>query len=658
MIMIPSKTLPKIILLVLPSLAASSCQLEKADTPSGTGGLSFRPVVSSFLDPSDSAGTRAAPVSSMYDTFDISAYAFTGAWSGQNKPNLFYRETMTRSGQTWSGGVRMVWPGAGYHVRFAAVSPSTATGLSWISSATDGGMPQISYTVQGSAASQLDLLEAVSPDYDGSGNSAGYGVNLTFNHILTAIRFQVKDVGIDGTLKSITLSGIRNTGNHTVGSGAWTGQSGNATYTVTNLNAAFSASGEFPITASSNTLLLMPQTLGADALLTIVVATAGTEKTLTASLAGETWFPGKLVTYTLNPSGNDWLYSTVNLSGVPEAIGNGVQTPVATVASYKQHALGFTQPLPWTMTFSENGSAFSPTPPSWLSISPTSGDGGTTGTVVNATVTRVNSKAEYRCTVKVSNGGSDNRFDIVLPTPRFAGLEIAPAPLYYNGSTFEIKDTHWNHESYNDKQGKVAGSYYFTFIELASYFDSRGSSFTAASSGDINNANTITYNGHTDWRLPASTEWKAITTGSRTGSNINGASGRKYALIQLTGVTHAGSSTPVGLLIAPDGLILTGMPALNWNSTTMTTGVTLNDLNAYLDLGCAFLPSSGYYGKPQYSWVWQYGGTRVYFHSTRGTRDNGDSSNYSYWIAAYEGYLEPVNGGNKTAFYLPARLVR
>jgi hypothetical protein len=656
--MIPCKTIPRLILTAIPFFIAFSCQPEKADVPSGQGGLSFRPVVTNFLDPADSAGTRATPVSSMYDTFDISAYAFTGSWSGQNKPNLFYRETMTRNGDSWSGSARMVWPGSGYSVRFAAVSPSTATGLSWISTATDGGMPQISFTVQDNAADQLDLLEAVSSDYAGTGDDSGYGVNLTFNHILTAIRFRIKDVGIEGTLKSITLSGIRNTGRHVVGSGTWTGQSGSATYAVACHDMVFPASGDILVTESSNTLLLMPQTLGNDALLTIEIVTAGTEKTLTASLAGESWLPGKLVTYTLNPSANDWLYSTVSISGVPATIENGVQTAVATVSSYRQHALGFSQPLAWSMTFSEDGNTFSPTPPSWLSISPTSGDGGKTGTVINATVTRVNSKAEYRCTVKVSNGGNDNRFDIVLPTPRFAGLEIAPAPLYYNGSSFEIKDADWNHESYNVKQGKVAGSYYFMFTELASYFDSRGSSFSATSSGDIDNANTITYNGHNDWRLPTSNEWKAMTTGSRTGSKVNGATGKKYAIIQLTGVTHAGSSTPIGLLIAPDGLILTGMRTLTWNSTAVTTGVTVSELNAYLEVGCAFLPSSGDYGKPSSSWVWEFGGKRAYYHSARGTRDNGTSSNTTYWMAAFEGYLEPLSGASKTAYYLPARLVR
>ena len=241
----------------------------------------------------------------------------------------------------------------------------------------------------------------------------------------------------------------------------------------------------------------------------------------------------------------------------------------------------------------------------------------------------------------------------------FAGLEITPVSLKYKSGEFIIEGNSWNVESYNSAYGLSEGSYYFLFTELASYFDSRGSSFSASDSGDIDNANTIFYNGHDDWRLPTSNEWKAITTDYRVGSTINGVSGRKYAIIQLTGVTHAGSNTPVGVLLAPDGVSMTNMRELNyWNSTGVTSGITEDELNAYLDEGCIFLPSSGAYGMEGYYWEWKYGGQRVEFHSARGTRDDGSSSRNTYWMCAFQGYFNPVSGASKTAFYLPVRLVR
>ena len=105
-------------------------------------------------------------------------------------------------------------------------------------------------------------------------------VPLVFRHALTAIRFKV---GFEcSKVNSITVSGVHNRGNYTIG-GEWSGQSGSASYT-TNI-------GENDI------LMLMPQTLPEDAKVTLVY---DDDKTISVELKNKVWEPGKLITYTLH----------------------------------------------------------------------------------------------------------------------------------------------------------------------------------------------------------------------------------------------------------------------------------------------------------------------------------------------------------------------
>jgi len=186
---------------------------------------------------------------------------------------------------------------------------------------------------------------------------------------------------------------------------------------------------------------------------------------------------------------------------------------------------------------------------------------------------------------------NNSAVEVPIPEPpaTFGGLQIAPGNLYFNGTSYAIADG-WNHDSYNSVYGKNNGSYYFNFVEMGQFFDADGDSFSTAS-GSIDNANTLD-----GWRLPTKTEWESILTtdGSvREGSTVNGAANKHYALVKLTGVTHAGSGTPNGLLIFPDGCTINGKSLSGMDNTTQTTGMTEAELNAYLAQGCAFLPTSG-----------------------------------------------------------------
>ncbi len=243
-------------------------------------------------------------------------------------------------------------------------------------------------------------------------------------------------------------------------------------------------------------------------------------------------------------------------------------------------------------------------------------------------------------------GGSSSDFGV------FAGLNISPAPLYYNGSTYIIKDNDWNHTSQGSVYGKTSGSYFFNFVNVGQFFDSRGSSFSY-SSGSINNAgNKITFGGYNDWRLPTQPEWNTIIWGERIGSTVNGTSGCRFALITLTGVTHAGNSTPNGILILPDGATLTGMSkTFNWNTQSFSgnTGVTVSQLQQYLDAGCVFIPGAGHYNGSS----WNEAGTNgSYWSATEYSTYYGSSFIFG------PSYINVNRNDNKTSYYFPVRLVR
>lgn len=197
----------------------------------------------------------------------------------------------------------------------------------------------------------------------------------------------------------------------------------------------------------------------------------------------------------------------------------------------------------------------------------------------------------------------DRALECRIPPPTFAGLQIAPSPLHWNGTTFEIPDDDWNHDSYGAGYGTGENdnddSYYFTYQELGKFFDSKGDSFPSSVRTFDNNNQKISYHGYDDWRVPTSGEWANIfnLNGTyRQGSTVNGTNAGMFKKIQLVGVSHAGTTTPNGVLLFPDGQTITvaGVDLGTLNSTSSTvSGITAAQLQSFLDQGCAFLPASG-----------------------------------------------------------------
>lgn len=247
--------------------------------------------------------------------------------------------------------------------------------------------------------------------------------------------------------------------------------------------------------------------------------------------------------------------------------------------------------------------------------------------------------------------------------PSFAGLNIAPAPLYYDGNSLIIKDEDWKCHSYNSIFGLNEGSYYFNFLELGKFFDSRGSDFVVTS-GDINNKMyngfNVSYLGYNDWKLITQTQLVSITVGyqhvtPRTGSIINGVSNCRYAIVKVQDVPYIIESGIIGLLLAPDDEILAGLSkTLTWNTSNPgdTNNIADAELQEYIDYGCAFFPAGGAY----ISNKWVYGGTIGIYSSASHYQYGGTS--YCWNLSFQNKSVNPRDQLSKNSGYGMVRLVR
>ena len=243
-----------------------------------------------------------------------------------------------------------------------------------------------------------------------------------------------------------------------------------------------------------------------------------------------------------------------------------------------------------------------------------------------------------------SNGDLTDSDVYLEPAPRFGGLEIAAGELMYDGSKYAIANG-WKKNSYSSKYGKTAGSYYHSFVEMGQLFEKANFS---NSDGDINNE----LNPLNGWRIPTKAEWQKIFTDDtsvRAGSKVNGSAGKHYAMVQLTGVTFAGDSTPYGVIIFPDGATISGKALSGTDSLVTTTGVTEAELDVYLAQGCAFLPAAGIYA----SAGWLYGGDKGEFWSTNETEGTNEYSEHA--IVSFIGVSTDYG---KKSNYLSVRLVK
>ena len=221
-------------------------------------------------------GSRAAITTATLSSFGLLAYRYASGDAAAT-PNFMYNEEVTKVGSTWQTSEQYNWPANSDKLDFYAYAPYKGTGVT-LSSQSATGAPVIDFTMNSSAASQIDLVTAVATGKDKS--NASSGVSFTFGHALTTVKF-VKGDDLLGTIESITLKNVYLSGKYTIG-GSWnfTGKS---------------TSDYEP--AMNTSLMMIPQTFGSNASLEVVYNDGLTTHTLIYSLNGITWQAGETITY-------------------------------------------------------------------------------------------------------------------------------------------------------------------------------------------------------------------------------------------------------------------------------------------------------------------------------------------------------------------------
>ena len=261
--------------------------------------LCVRAIVSEGIHSSGGrqAVTRATPVreGNFYDEFHVLAYWKKGVQLVQEQ--FYMDENVSDNGSNrWSSTDTYYWPGDGHSLQFYAWAPVDAfTATPRIPTETT-----LEYTVPLDVAGQNDLVVATTEGLNGNSNTV---VPLTFRHICTAVRFETGSQMQAGTISSVTLKGIKKTGTYDMATDTWalTEATGDFTQELNHVTTGTETAGS-EVTSAAQTFMMLPQTLSAGATVEVVFddGTTGTERTLSASIAGMEWPQGTTVTYRIS----------------------------------------------------------------------------------------------------------------------------------------------------------------------------------------------------------------------------------------------------------------------------------------------------------------------------------------------------------------------
>lgn len=237
---------------------------------------------------------RGTPITGTGDLNGFGVCAFYYKTADASPVTFFTNEDAVKNGATWTTTTPYYWPTvSGSTLTFRAMAGMDAQGVTAAPSASAPGELEIAYTVPSQASAQSDLMLATT----GRLNTPGQPVQLQFKHLCAAVKFVFGSEMQPGTLKSISLSGIKDRGRFTT---EWNEITGDATFTI-NVDKATSESETAggAITTDNNTLMMLPQQLGDNATLTVVFQDniTGRERTMTASLKGQSWRQGKTTVY-------------------------------------------------------------------------------------------------------------------------------------------------------------------------------------------------------------------------------------------------------------------------------------------------------------------------------------------------------------------------
>lgn len=246
--------------------------------------------------------TRASMQTTMYDQFNVVAQLKKS--DGNIAPRYYMNEVATKQGVVWQPSSSIYyWPDNG-SLRFLAWAPLDAElDESPVKPSEDVNKTTIKYTVPAELSKQRDLVAAATGYNASPAGGVCAPVSLQFKHLCTAVVVKTGATMAPGTIKSVTVTNVRNSGTYDMLSSAWTLDDATTSYTVSPDMTTGSTTAEgTKLNADDATFMLLPQTLGADSKLEVMFHDniSGRDRLLTASLNGAEWPMGKTVTYRLS----------------------------------------------------------------------------------------------------------------------------------------------------------------------------------------------------------------------------------------------------------------------------------------------------------------------------------------------------------------------
>lgn len=262
--------------------------------------LCVRAVVTDGIG-NDNAGrpaTRAAMQTSMYNDFKVVAAVKE---NGNVGTQYYMDDVATKTGTNWVPSKVYYWPGSNRQLRFLAWAPTDAA---FQSVPNNPNATTLQYTTPAEAKNQRDIVAAATGFISNPSNDATCTpVGLQFKHLCTAVIIKTGKTMTAGTIKSVSLKGVKNSGTYDMVSSVWTLNNSTDDFTISPNQATTSTTPNGTnLNAGESTFMLLPQTLGADSKLEVAFHDniSGRDRILSASLNGAEWPMGKTVTYRLS----------------------------------------------------------------------------------------------------------------------------------------------------------------------------------------------------------------------------------------------------------------------------------------------------------------------------------------------------------------------
>lgn len=242
--------------------------------------------------------TRAAMQTSMYNDFKVVAAVKE---NGNVGSQYYMNDVATKTGTNWVPSKVYYWPGSNRQLRFLAWAPTDAT---FEAVPNTPNATTLKYTTPAEAKNQRDLVAAATDFINSPANNGTCTpVSLNFKHLCTAVIIKTGETMTAGTIKSVSLKGVKNSGTYDMVNSAWTLTDSKADFTISPNQATTSPTPNgTDLNAGESTFMLLPQTLGAASKLEVAFHDdiSGKDRILTASLNGAEWPMGKTVTYRLS----------------------------------------------------------------------------------------------------------------------------------------------------------------------------------------------------------------------------------------------------------------------------------------------------------------------------------------------------------------------